>query len=126
MLTSKMIPCGSREAIVTVLSYQSGNLTGYLQHPVLEGTKKINSLSELVLVLNQLLDMEDSPVGDQLPLVYPECEADGEKTVFRIDVLFRDHHTWQGRLIWETEQREAVFKSAIDLMLLMDEILEKG
>ena len=33
MLRERMIPCQSREAVVTVLSYQSGVLEGYMQHP---------------------------------------------------------------------------------------------
>ena len=123
MSAKKMIPCGNREAIVTVLSYQSGNMSGYLQHPVLKTAKKISSLSELILTLDQLLDMEDCPGEPPLPLVYPECEKACKKAVFRIDVLFRDHHTWQGRLIWETENREAVFRSTVELMQVMDEIL---
>ena len=126
MSTKKMIPCGSREAIVTVLSYSSGNMNGYLQHPGLRAAKKFSSLSELMLSIEQLLDMEDCPGGPPLPLVWSECEKTCKKAVFRIDVLFREHHTWQGRLVWETENREAVFKSVLELMKLMDEILEEG
>lgn len=126
MLAKQMIPCGSREAIVTVLSYESGNMNGYLQHPAQKNAKKINSLSELILEINHLLDIEDSPNGSQIPLVYPECEISNEKAVFRIDVLFRDHCTWQGRLIWETKKQEATFRSGIELMQLLDEILEEG
>ena len=123
MSAKKMIPCGNREAIVTVLSYRSGNMSGYLQHPGLKTAKMISSLSELMLTLDRLLDMEDCPGGSPLPLVYPEHEKACKKAVFRIDVLFRDHHTWQGRLVWETENREAVFRSVVELMQLMDEIL---
>ena len=126
MPTKKLIPCGSREAIVTVFSYSSGNMNGYLQHPGLRAAKKFSSLSELMLLIEQLLDMEDCPGGLPLPLVWPEHEKECKKAVFRIDVLFRDHHTWQGRLVWETENREAVFQSVLELMQLMDEILEEG
>ena len=126
MPTKKLIPCGSREAIVTVLSYSSGNMIGYLQHPGLRAAKKFSSLSELMLLIEQLLDMEDCPGGLPLPLVWPEHEKECKKAVFRIDVLFRDHHTWQGRLVSERENREAVFQSVLELMQLMDEILEEG
>lgn len=64
MLREHMIPCQSREAVVTVLSYQSGILDGYLQHPRLEKREKLKSVSQLVL----LLDLEGS-LGSPLPLV---------------------------------------------------------
>ena len=42
---------------------------------------------------------------------------------FRIQILFREHYTWQGRLIWQDEDIETVFHSSIELMQLIDEIL---
>ena len=122
MLREKMIPCQSREALVTVLSYRNGVVDGYLQHPRLQQKVEIQNLAQLLLVLNDLLDLENCP-NSPLPFVSQE-EPDREKiAVFRIQVLFREHYTWQGRLIWQNENQEAVFRSAIELMQLFDEIL---
>lgn len=118
----KMIPCGSREAVVTVLSYKNGVMEGYLQHPRLEEREKIESLSQMILLLNCLVDLEDCP-GQSLPLIPVEQEQDRRKSVFRIQVLFREHYSWQGRLIWQNEDREVVFRSVIELLQLFDEIL---
>ena len=38
-------------------------------------------------------------------------------------MLFREHYTWQGRLIWPDENLEVVFHSAIELIQLFDEML---
>ena len=77
--------------------------------------------------MERLLDRNGfGAAGAILRLAWPEHEKECKKAVFRIDVLFRDHHTWQGRLVWETENREAVFQSVLELMQLMDEILEEG
>ena len=121
-LRGKMIPCRSREAVVTVLSYRNGIMDGYLQHPRLEGREKIQSLSQMVLLLNSLIDLEDCP-NRSLPLVSGEQERDRKYSVFRIQVLFREHYTWQGRLIWQNENQEIVFRSVIELIQLFDEIL---
>ena len=121
-LRGKMLPCGSREAVVTVLSYRNGVMDGYLQHPRLEEKEKIESLSQLILLLNSLVDLEDCP-GGALPLIPMEQERDKGKSVFRIQVLFREHYSWQGRLIWQDEDREVVFRSVIELLQLFDEIL---
>ena len=122
MLREKMIPCQSREALVTVLSYRNGIVDGYLQHPRLQQKVAIQNLAQLLLVLNDLLDLENCP-NSPLPFVSQE-EPDREQiAVFRIQVLFREHYTWQGRLIWENENQEAVFHSAIEMVRLIDEIL---
>ena len=122
MLREKMIPCQSREAIVTVLSYHNGIMDGYLQHPRLGEKEKVESMSQMILLLNSLLDMEnclDSP----LPLVQPVCRSVKSIAVFCIQILFREHYTWQGRLIWQNGRQEYVFHSAIELIQLVDEIL---
>ena len=67
-LRRQMIPCMSREAVVTVLSYEGGILDGYLQHPRLKEKKRIRSLSQTVLLLDDLLNLEDCP-GSPVPLV---------------------------------------------------------
>lgn len=123
-LRGKMIPCGSREAIVTVLSYSNGVMDGYLQHPRLEQKEKIQSLSQMILLLNTLVDLEGCP-NSSLPLIHKEQERDSGKSVFRIQVLFRENYSWQGRLIWQNEDREAVFRSVVELLQLFDEILGK-
>ncbi|MCI8822122.1 MAG: hypothetical protein HFI15_06320 [Lachnospiraceae bacterium] len=122
VLREKMLPCQSREAMVTVLSYHNGIMDGYLQHPRLGEKEKVESLSQMILLLNSLLDMEnclDSP----LPLVQPVCRSVKSIAVFCIQILFREHYTWQGRLIWQNGRQEYVFHSAIELIQLVDEIL---
>lgn len=121
-LREKMIPCQSREAVVTVVSYHQGIMDGYLQHPRLENREKIESLSQLILLLNSLVDLEHC-VNHPLPMVRPQWGRTEHQAVFQIQILFREHHTWQGRLIWRNENREIVFHSAMELIQLLDEIL---
>ncbi len=121
-LRRQMIPCMSREAVVTVLSYEGGILDGYLQHPRLKEKKRIRSLSQTVLLLDDLLNLEDCP-GSPVPLVSGGCGREEKKEVFRIQVLFREHHSWQGRLIWQNESQEAVFRSTLEFIQLFDTIL---
>lgn len=122
MLRGSMIPCHSREAVVTVMSYCNGVMEGYLQHPRLDGREKISSLSHLILLMNSLLDLEDCP-NDPFPVISSAGSGQEGMAVFRIQILFREHHTWQGKLIWQNENQEAVFHSGIELIQLFDEIL---
>lgn len=121
-LQRKLIPCHSREAVVTVRSYRNGVMEGWLQHPRLNHREKLQSLSQMVLMLNDLLDLESCP-NQPLPLIHAECEEGEELGIFRIQILFREHYTWQGKLVWQNESQEAVFHSVIDLLSLLDEIL---
>lgn len=122
LLRDRMFPCQSREAVVTIQTYHNGIMDGYLQHPRLTGREKVQSLSQMVLLLNSLIDMEDCP-NPSLSLVPLREEAKEKGTVFRIQILFREHYTWQGRLIWQETNQEIVFHSAIELIQLIDEIL---
>lgn len=119
---AKMLPCRSREAIVTVKAYKNGIMEGYLQHPRLKEKEEFHSLSQMVLFLDGLLDLEHCP-NQPLPLICPENESKKGMDVFRIQIFFREHYTWQGRLIWQNENQEAVFRSAIELIQMLDEIL---
>ena len=126
MLCGKMLPCQSREAFITVTSYRSGIMDAYLQHPRLDKTEQLHSLSQMVLVLGSLLDLEECP-GHPMPFVPPLQGGLDTIAVFRIQILFREHYTWQGRLVWQDENQEAVFHSGIELIQLFDEVLaEEG
>ncbi len=122
VLREKMFPCQSREAVVTVWDYHNGIVDGYLQHPRLAGKEKIQSLSQMILLLNSLIDLEDCP-NPSLPLIPNSHEENEKAEVFRIQILFREHYTWQGRLIWQRKNLEVVFHSVIELIQLFDEML---
>ena len=124
ILRENMIPCQSREAIVTVRSYQNGIIEGYLQHPRLEKREHIESLSQLILFLDSLINLENCQ-DKPLPLIYPQKGKAEDLMIFSIQILFSEHYTWQGRLIWQNENQEYVFRSALELLQLMDEILAK-
>lgn len=122
MISGKMIPCQSREAVVTVLSYREGMMDGYLQHPRLRERAKLYSLSQMILVLSNLLDLEECP-DQPMPFIPPLADSPKDAATFRIQILFREHHTWQGKLVWQNENQEAVFHSGIELIQLFDEVL---
>lgn len=117
-----MVPCGSREAVVTVISYENGIMSGYLQHPRLDKKEKLQSLSQMVLLLNSLMDLENCP-NPPPPFVHPEYNGEEGKEVFRIQILFLEHYILQGKFVWQNEKREFVFHSVLELLQLLDEML---
>lgn len=122
MIHRKFIPCQTMEALVAVTEYQDGIMKGILRHPQLEEPAPIQSLTQLILILDSLLDLEECP-DQPLPLVRPITEEENTIATFRIQVLFREFYSWQGRLIWKEQDQEASFRSVLELMQIMDEIL---
>ena len=91
-LKGRLLPCHSREAVVAVRSYRNGVMDGWLQHPRLHQKEELQSMAQMLLVLNDLLDLESCP-NCPLPLVHSECDRSQELAVFRIQILFREHYT---------------------------------
>ena len=122
MIYRKFIPCRTMEALVTVTDYRDGVMTAVLRHPRMDDPIPISSMSQLILTLDSLLDLEECP-DNPLPLVRPIPEENDAIATFQIQVLFRENYTWQGRLVWKDTDQEASFRSVLELMELLDEIL---
>lgn len=47
----------------------------------------------------------------------------GDKGTFVVQVLFRQHGTWQGTITWTEQKKTQRFRSALEMIRLMDEAL---
>ena len=123
MKTHKLFPCKTIDAILHVTYYEKGMLTGWLSHVRLEKPLKIQNVPQLLFALDEILSQEDVPVvyhtakDEMLP-------EDAIATIW-LQILFREHHTWQGRVIWENQRMEAPFRSVLELIEILDEILDE-
>ena len=122
MLHRKMIPCQTTEALVVITEYHDGILSGVLRHPRLDTPMPLHSMAQLILLMDSLLDLQACP-DSPLPLVKPIAEEEAAIATFQIQVLFREFRTWQGRIVWKEQNQEASFRSVLELMQLLDEIL---
>ena len=50
----------------------------------------------------------------------------GEKGTFIIQVQYRQNSSWQGKVVWVEENRTQHFRSALELIKLMDGALSEG
>ena len=48
----------------------------------------------------------------------------GAKATFELQILFRQHSSWQGLLKWREKNIEQSFKSVLELMMLIDSALD--
>ena len=112
--------------IVCVDSYENRILRGRLNG---KGPEEIafSSLADL------LVKLEDQPDEMQMPgtdfyLDSPKQQFSpirkGAKATFELQILFKQHSSWQGLLKWREKNIEQSFKSVLELIMLMDSALE--
>ena len=126
----------NRKLTVCVDSYEDGVLKGY----ILNAYQRIAVFESLVQFL---LEMEAILEDQQMPQSYtslrrfsdllPEGEGNaasfvsvrkGIKATFELQILFRQHSSWQGVVIWRERKIEQPFRSVLELVLLMDSALK--
>ncbi len=52
-----------------------------------------------------------------------ERNVTNKKETFIVKVEYSQNRSWQGRVIWVEERRQARFRSALELLKLMDEAM---
>lgn len=116
------LPCRTNDAVLLVQSYEEGELKGRLLHPRLGLPREIGSTAQMILILDELILREEGLIS------YHAFEPTGHEEIermatLRIQVLFREYYSWQGCILWEEQQKEATFRSVLELIQLLDEIL---
>ncbi len=124
-----------RTVIVCVDSYANGVPEGRLFHSRREDGLAFHSLSRFLIEMDQALDAMAFPqpfntvrtFGEAPKLrspVPPRTRATaGKLATFSIRVLFRQNASWQGSVRWIEGEREESFRSALELVFLMDSAL---
>ena len=132
-MTQHHWPSESRKYMVYVDSYEDAVLKGRILCPHWE-TEVFSSLIQFLLKMEELLDHVQCPqaftelrkfsswVSPGIPKPVPPC-GKGAKLTFELRVIFRQHSSWQGVLIWKEKQLQHNFRSVLELVILMDSAL---
>ena len=125
-----------RTTIVCVDSYTNGVLVGRFYNPSRRGGEAFQSLTQFLVKMDQTLDEINLPQAFDTARAFgqpSEVELgsapwlDNQKGIlatFSVRVIFRQNASWQGSVTWLEEGREQSFRSALELVLLMDSALE--
>ena len=54
-----------------------------------------------------------------------ERRHEDERGTFIVEIMYRQHSTWQGKVKWVDEQRETNFRSALELIKIIDGALNQ-
>ena len=127
-----MIECslGQQAMLICVDSYEGSVPRGRLYLPGQPG-QHFESLSQLLLRGEQLLELGGGVQSFTTPRIFalskplrPEpCDARqpvrGNAATFEMRILFRQHASWQGELLWLEKNARQSFRSVLELIILM-------
>ena len=123
-----------RTTTVCIDSYENGVLAGRFYNPYLTGGKQFQSAMQFLLGMEQALDAMDFPKAFAATRTFSPppghgCEEaemehrQGKKATFGGRILFRQNASWQGSVVWIEGRQEQSFRSALELVMLIDNAL---
>ena len=135
----KVVPEDMRTSMIRIYSYQDQNLQGTFYNRYYGEEIAFGNLTRLLLLMEDMMDQMDCPQAsvrsrrfckrpkaperasiEQELLPKPNQEA---IATFKVKVLFRQGASWQGKLSWTEGEKEESFRSALELVKLMDSAL---
>ena len=122
--------------LVYVDSYENGELKGRFSNPYLEMPEQFTSLSDFLVKIECLLDTMRLPQSYAEPRTFKDMAVSiqngsqvrlmpGRKATFALSVRFRQHNSWQGYVTWLDKNQRQNFRSALELVFLLDSALRE-
>lgn len=129
--------------LICVDSYDDLLMKGSMYHGSFGDGKGFDNLMKMLLMIEDVLDDTGFPKattekrrfntfksGDKAEeghggLVGFETQK-GKLATFRLKILFRHNASWQGSVAWIEGNNEEPFRSALELLMLMDSALSTG
>lgn len=132
---------------VCVDAWAGGEVTGRLYHCYSKQPEPIGRTSDVLDSIDRLCDRLNYPARTQQPRhfgpakpkpqttqkkVEPQmtrqelAEQKGKMATFVVHVMYRQHSTWQGSVTWAETGEKANFRSALELIKLMDSAMDEN
>ncbi len=126
-----------RTMVFCIDAYHSGIPIGRIFNGYIETGQNFSCLLEMLKITEHTLEETNYPQAfSQMRSFHPRCDNfsrkindDKQKTgslaTFQIRFLFRQNASWQGSVTWLEEGCEESFRSALELIFLINSALEK-
>lgn len=124
----------NRRLTVCIDSYENSVMKGRILNANQE-IEPFESLVQFLLGVETFLEAPQMPqsytslrrFADLIPMTEGTSVSNyvgkGAKATFELQVLFRQHSSWQGVVIWRERKMEQSFRSVLELVMLMDSAL---
>lgn len=125
-----------RSFLIYIDSYDHGVPVGQFRNPCRGETAQFQSLTQLLMKLEQSLNLENIPqafhkVRTFLPfpgywLDAPDEDRPkrGKMSSFAVQIRFRRNASWQGTITWIDKNKTQNFRSVLELIVLLNSALE--
>lgn len=126
-----------RTTLLCIDSYENSVPTGRFYNGGCEEGKTFCSLTQFLVAMEKLLDEIQFPQSFVAVRTFAPTEPyssvppgegevrEGKVATFLIRMLFRQNASWQGSVTWIENNMEVSFRSALELILLMDSAMKK-
>ena len=124
----------NRKLTVCIDSYADGLMKGRILNACQE-MESFESLVQFLMCVQGFLEDQQTPQSYTSLRRFSDFILAGEegntsngkrkgaKATFELQVLFRQHSSWQGVITWREEKKEQSFRSVLELVMLMDSAL---
>ena len=128
-----------------VNKYDDHGFSGELYHSYSKEPCKYKDLSRMLIMMEEFYDQIKFPMASTECRSFSKMKASpnrkemmklanddsllkkrGEKGTFIIQVQYRQNSTWQGKIVWVEENKTQYFRSALELIKIMDSALNPG
>lgn len=133
------VPEDMRTSIIRIYSYDNKNLQGTFYSPYYGEEIVFTNLTRLLLLMEELMDEMDSPKASTISRKFIAEPKNLERqtiadelhvpvnckvlATFKVKVMFRQGASWQGKLWWLEGEQEQTFRSTLEFIKLMDNVL---
>lgn len=120
------------------------DILGRIYYPGGEDPLKFNEIGRLLIEIDRILDelhypesstsgrsfqkhMKDQKNPKERAAMQKKQETPkkGDKGTFVVQVQYRQHATWQGKVLWAEKNETKQFRSALELLKLIDSALDE-
>ena len=134
-----VVPEDLKTSIIQVTSYDDKNMRGIFYNPYYGEEIAFSNLARLLFLMEDMMDELNSPQASTQSRRFEEIPKPAEReslrqdwlrkpnqeaiATFKVKVLFRQGASWQGKLSWSEGKEEISFRSALEMVKLMDSAL---
>jgi hypothetical protein len=133
-LTSvKYVPADAKTVIIEIESYEFSNPVGLIKNPTFGRKIPFRSATELLMIVDELMNSLSFPQATMHArsfAVPPRNIETSERVwgtepiaVFKLNVVFRHNASWQGTLTWLENEEQMPFRSAFEMLMLVDSVI---
>lgn len=139
MNMKKAIQGDMKAGLISIYSYENKTMSGRLWYGHQGNESQFDNLMQLLLLIDKALGEiafpeeyvkcksfsapDYKPTNSvSVPVEISEPEH-GAIATFKLKILFRQNASWQGTITWIESKQEQSFRSALELIMLMDNAL---